>query len=55
MSITGCTSCSQDGKVCHACDTKEFEKDPLDNVCMCIKGTVWDLTLKKCVSCSSKV
>lgn len=22
---------------------------------MCIKGTVWDITLKKCVQCSSKV
>lgn len=24
LAITGCTSCSQDGKLCHACDIKQF-------------------------------
>lgn len=55
LSITGCTSCSQDGKQCHACDIKEFEKDPVNNVCQCIKGTIWEPTLKKCVQCSTKI
>lgn len=51
----GCTSCSQNGKNCHACDTKEFNPYPVDNVCQCIRGNVYDLVSKKCVSCTSKI
>ncbi len=55
LAINGCTSCSQDGKNCHTCDTKQYEKEPLDNVCQCIKGTVFDTTTKSCVQCQTKI
>ena len=53
--IYGCTSCSQNGKICHTCDAKDFVPAPLDNVCQCNKGNVYDLAGKKCVTCLSKI
>jgi hypothetical protein len=54
-SIYGCTSCTQDGKGCHTCDSKEYNPEPVSNVCQCIKGNFYDTTAKKCVTCQTKI
>jgi hypothetical protein len=53
--INGCVSCSQDGKKCQTCDNSVYDEKPLNNVCQCIAGTVWDFDVKTCKTCASKI